>query len=235
MTETKTLLDPKERSDRGVATAEQVIGVAFPEPTTLLQESWRDFIFAEVWTRPGALKTGELSLSELREGALHLAVYSGWGNGGKLDRAVTRVQQELGLDPVAWPPIRAEPWDPQVRNDEGEAEFTKVMTFPGGGPTSPFLQGINNFVFGEMWCRRGLDEPSRRWITLVGVCESGADIPIGSHIHSAMASGNCKPGELLEFVLQYGTHAGWPKASRINGIVQQQIAHFEAGKNWMGQ
>ncbi len=260
-----TLLDPAERSARGIATALEATGAALPAPTSPIEESWRDFIFAEVWTRPGlprrarflvalasaaicglsedqldgfvrgAFKSGELSHSELREAALHLAVYSGWGNGGKLDRAVTRIAQELGLEPVSYAPIRAAPWDAQVRNDQGEAEFTKVMTFPGGGPTSPFLQGINNFVFGEMWCRRGLDEPSRRWITLVGVCESGAEIPINSHIHSAMASGNCQPDELLEFVLQYGTHAGWPKASRINGIVQQQIAHFQGGKNWMGK
>ena len=259
-----TLLDPAERTARGLATQAEVTGRPAPEPETLIEESWRDFIFAEVWTRPGlprrprflvaiasattcgledsqidgyvrgALKGEYLTLAELREAALHLGVYSGWGNGGKLDRAVTRVAEELGLPPTDVPPICPEPWNPQVRNDRGHAEFDKVMTFPPGPPKTPYLEGINNFVFGEMWCRRGLDEPSRRWITLVGVCESGAEIPIRSHIHAAMASGNCKPEEMLEFVLQYGTHAGWPKASRMQGVILEMIDKVAKGLPWHG-
>jgi 4-carboxymuconolactone decarboxylase len=259
-----SLLDPAERSARGAASGQEATGVALPEPTTLIEESWRDFIFSEVWTRPGlprrmrflvamasactcgftdeqidgfvrgALTSRELTLSELREGALHLGVYAGWGNGGKLDRAITRVQHELGLEPAKLDPIRGGPWDPKERNDKGHAEFDKVMTFPPGPPSTPYLEGINNFVFGEMWCRRGLDEPSRRWITLVGVSESAADVPIASHVHAAMASGNCTPDEMLEFVLQYGTHAGWPKASRIQAEVLKQTEHVRQGKTWMG-
>lgn len=258
------LNDPETRRATGLATEAQATGRAPREPATLLEESWRDFVWAEVWTRPGlpprprhivamtsaatcgleesqiddfvrgALVAEHLTLSELREAALHLAVYAGWGNGGRLDRAVTRVAGELGLAPVTLPPLCPEPWDPQVRNDRGHHAFAKVMTFPPGPPTSPYLQGINNFVFGEMWWRPGLDEPSRRWITLVGVCESAAEIPIRSHIHAAMASGNCTAEEMLEFVLQYGTHAGWPKASRINAVVQEMIGKVAKGLAWNG-
>ena len=31
----------------------QVTGTPATEPQTLLQESWRDFVFAEIWTGPG--------------------------------------------------------------------------------------------------------------------------------------------------------------------------------------
>lgn len=259
-----TMLDPAVRTATGLATEAAVTGRDAHAPTTLLEESWRDFVFAEVWTRPGlprrarflvamatavtcnledrqvddfvrgALTCSEVTLAELREAALHLAVYSGWGNGGRLDRAVTRVAAELGLPPADVPAIRAAPWDPEERSQKGHAEFDKVMTFPPGPPATPYLQAINNFVFGEMWCRRGLDEPSRRWITLVGVCESGAEIPIRSHIHAAMASGNCQPEEMLEFCLQYGTHAGWPKASRIQGVVLEMIEKVKKGLPWHG-
>jgi len=258
------LLTPEDRAARGLATQAEVTGRAATAPSTLIEESWRDFIYAEVWTRPGLPRrprflvamataatcnlcdtqlddfvrgalTGEhLTLSELREAALHLGVYAGWGNGGRLDRAATRVADELGLPAAEVPPIRAEPWDPKVRNDRGHAAFEKVMTFPPGPPATPYLEGINNFVFGEMWCRAGLDEASRRWITLVGVCESGAEIPIRSHIHAAMASGNCKPEEMLEFVLQYGTHAGWPKASRVQGVILEMIEKVAKGMPWNG-
>jgi len=261
------LLDPAERTARGLALQSELTGAPAPQPATLLGESWRDFIYAEVWSRPGlerrarfliamasaasnngpkaalegyvrgALATETLTLSELREAALHLAVYAGWDKGGELDTAITRVQDALGLEPVKLDPIRAEPWDPQVRMEQGDAEFRNVMTFGGPQPGNgfPYLQdGILNFVFGEMWCRKGLDQRSRRWITLVGVADSRCEVPIKSHFHSAMASGNCQPAELHEFVLQYALHAGWPKASEVQGVVFEMAAKFEAGLPWNG-
>jgi 4-carboxymuconolactone decarboxylase len=135
-----SLLDPAQRSARGLAIQAEVTGQPAPAPTTLLEESWRDFVFAEVWSRPeldrrarylislasaamcngqagyldgyvrGALASGTLSLAELREGALHLAVYGGWSRGAELDRAATRVAAELGLPPAQTAPIRADPW-----------------------------------------------------------------------------------------------------------------------------
>src|SRR6266481_701097 len=102
-----SLLDPAERARIGVQQQTQLLGASAPEPRTLFESSWRDYVFAEVWTRPGldrrsrylisiaaaaceggrpdvvdgyvrgALKLGELTLVELREAALHLAVYAG--------------------------------------------------------------------------------------------------------------------------------------------------------------
>jgi 4-carboxymuconolactone decarboxylase len=182
----------------------------------------------------GALAGGLLSLAELREAALHLAVYAGWGRGGKLDRAVSRIAEELGLPAADCPSIRADAWDTDERTVQGQANFTTVMTFPGGPSASPFLEAINNFVFGEMWCRPALDERSRRFITLVGVAESSSDTPIRSHVHAAMASGNCTAEEMQEFVLQYGLHAGWPKASVLHGVVFEMAKKVAAGLPWNG-
>ncbi len=257
------LLDPATRSARGSAIQSEVTGSA-PPPTSPLEESIRDFVMAEVWNRPGldrrarylisiagcaissaapdildryvtgALQSGLLSLAELREGALHMAVYGGWGRGEAIDKAISRAAQKLGLAQAEYPPIRAEAWDPEVRTAEGMQEFTDTMTFPGGPSASPFLEAINNFVFGEMWCRRGLDQRSRRFMTLVGVAESSAEIPIKSHFHAAMASGNCTPEEMHEFVLHYGLHSGWPKASLVQGIVFEMAKKVEAGLPWNG-
>jgi 4-carboxymuconolactone decarboxylase len=259
-----TLLDPAERSARGAAIGAEVTGAPLTRPTTPYAESWHDFIFAEIWSRPGldrrsrffvalasaatktgtgdhvdcyvrgALTTGEISLSELREAALHLSVYAGWTKGAELEDAITRVAAELGLPAAAYPPIRAAPWDPEVRSEEGAQEFIKVMTFPGGPPASPYLEAIRNFVFGEMWCRPGLDQRARRWITLVGVCDSCAEVPIKSHIHAAMASGDCSSDEMQEFVLHYGIHAGWPRASEIQGAVFAMAKKIADGLAWNG-
>jgi len=250
-----SLLDPTERSQRGLDQQARLTGKAGAEPQTLWQATWRDYIYAEVWTRPGldlrsrfwismaaaacspgptdaldgyvrgALTTGEVTLAELREGALHLAVYAGWSRGGAWDAAITRVAAELGLPPAAFAPIRADPWDPAVRAAEGAANFKSVMTISSPPPVVAYFDtGINNFVFGEMWMRPGLDQRSRRWITMVGVSESSSDMPIRSHTYAAMASGNATIEEMHEYVLQYAIHGGWPKASVMQGAV------FEMGK-----
>lgn len=259
-----SLLDPQQRSARGASLQAEVNGQPAPAPATPVEASIRDFVYAEVWSRPGldrrsrylisiasavmsgaepamidgyvrgALTSGELTLAELREGALHLAVYGGWPRGLEFDAAVSRVQEVLGMPAADCSPIRAEAWDPIARGAKGEAEFTKTMTFPGGPSSNPFQEAINNFVFGEMWCRPGLDERARRWITLVGVANSAADIPIRSHFHAGMASGNCTREEMLEFSLQYGVHAGWPRASVVNGVIMQMAAKVAAGLPWNG-
>jgi 4-carboxymuconolactone decarboxylase len=258
-----TLLDPAERSARGEKLEAEISGAA-PPPQTPIEASIRDFVYAEVWSRPGldrrsrylisiagavmagaaptmidgyvrgALAGGELTMAELREAALHLAVYGGWPRGLEMDAAITRARQALGLREPEHPPIRAEAWDPVERGERGQAEFTKTMTFPGGPSSNPFQEAINNFVFGEMWWRPALSERDRRWITLVGVANSAAEIPIKSHFYAGMASGNCTREEMLEFSLQYGVHAGWPRASLVNGVILEMAKKVEAGLPWNG-
>ena len=109
-----TLLDPGERSARGAKLQADLTGTAATRPATLYEASLRDYIYAEVWSRPGldlrsrfliamssaacsgdsaateryvrgALSLGKLSQVELREAALHTAVYAGWTYGGVLE------------------------------------------------------------------------------------------------------------------------------------------------------
>jgi 4-carboxymuconolactone decarboxylase len=252
-----SLLDPKERTERGVKTQTELLGVPAPEPATLLQASWRDYVFAEVWTRPGldrrsrywiaiagaagagrepqllegyirgALRQGEVTLAELREAVLHFAVYEGWPKAGFFDECVTRIAEELGLPPAPIAPIRGEPWDPEVRLDEGGANYQYIMTTPPPPKaTAYYVTGIRGFVFAEMWMRPGLDKRSRRWITLVGVADSSSVLPIQSHLWGALAAGDCTPEELEEFVLQYAVQAGWPMAA----FLQQKVLEF--GERW---
>ena len=258
-----TLLDPAERTRRGAEQQSEVLGAPAPEPGTLLEASWRDFIFAEVWTRPGldrrsrfliamagascadaagildgyvrgALKLKALTLSELREAALHLAAYAGWSRGAALDAAITRVADELRLPPAPFAPIGGAPSKPEERRAEGNANFEAVMTFAAPPPATPFFDvGILNFAFAELWMRPGLDQRSRRWITLVGVADSSATTPIRSHIYAAMKSGNATLDEMNEFVLQYAIHGGWPKASVIQGAVLEMAERIKQGLSYV--
>lgn len=206
-----TLLDPSERTRTGVQHQTTLLGLDAPEPApqTLFQSSWRDYLFAEIWGRPGldrrsryfitissaaceggraeilegyvrgALKLGDITVAELREAALQLAVYAGWCRGEALDMAVTRVAKQLDLPTAGYRPLRKQSWDPQKRIVEGSANFATVMKFPSPPPTTAYFgAGIVNFVFGEMWMRPELDQRARRWVTLVGVAYSSAATPI---------------------------------------------------------
>lgn len=254
-----SLLDPTERSQRGATHQAQILAQPAAEPATPYEASWRDYIFAEIWPRPGldrrsryliamasaacaldadatlgyvrgALEAGDLGLAELREAALHLAVYAGWTQGGLIDRAITTAAGALALAASDFPPIRADPWDPRARHEEGAASFEQHMLFGGPPPVTAYFEGgILNFVFGEMWNRPGLDQRSRRWLTLVGVGFSGASTPIRSHVWSALASGNASREEMNEFVLHYAVHAGWPRGSVMQGAVLEQAMRVEKG------
>jgi 4-carboxymuconolactone decarboxylase len=80
-----------------------------------------------------------------------------------------------------------------------------------------------------MWTRSGLDQRARRWITLVGVANSAARTPIRSHVYGAMASGDANKEEMLEFVLQYALHSGWPMASVVQAAVNEQAPRVAQG------
>jgi 4-carboxymuconolactone decarboxylase len=259
------LHDPATRTALGLQLQADYTASPPRDAVTLMQQSWRDFVYAEIWSRPaldlrarflislagaanighahainayarGALATGSLTLGELREAALHVAVYCGWSAGSLMDAQVSRAADDLAIAPVQTPPICDTPWDPKARVEKGISEFNKVMGFPGPPPVTPYFEaGIDSFVFGEMWHRAGLDQRSRRFLTLVGVSESCAVIPIKTHFYAALASGNCTAEELNEFVLHYAVHAGWPKASVIQGAVLEMAKNFAAGLDWQGK
>lgn len=101
-------------------------------PPTPLEESTRDFVYGTVWARPGlsrrdrrlitlacvtaagapqpiadhvfaTLNSGDLTVAELEEFALHLAVYSGWPKARHVESVVkeqwARIQRSRGENP----------------------------------------------------------------------------------------------------------------------------------------
>ena len=96
-----------ERLDRGRRAYADIMTVPAPEDTSPATVNLLDFVFAEVWQRPGltrrerrfvtlpcvaaadadqplrdhvyaALNSGDLSIVEMQETVLHFAVYAGW-------------------------------------------------------------------------------------------------------------------------------------------------------------
>jgi 4-carboxymuconolactone decarboxylase len=104
--------------------------------TPVLTVGTSNFVCSEVWSRPGldhrarrfisltctaiagvgvpirshiysALKSGDISLEEMREFALHLAVYAGWPKAAELDGVISeqweKVQSEGGPEKLERP------------------------------------------------------------------------------------------------------------------------------------
>ena len=166
------------------AAGERIAGAASPEPRTLMESSWRDYDFLGVWTRRDriadratsspyarrsvrapaktswtprrrSVKLGDISLSELREATLQLAVYAGWSRGVALDEAVNtrwRVRS-------AWRPALIHrsggALDSARRLADGAASFGFRHDVSGASTshTAYFQGGIINFVFAEVWMR----------------------------------------------------------------------------------
>lgn len=244
------MTSPETRAAAGAANQQAALGATSPAPATLLEESWRDFVFAEVWNRPalddrakalvaiagaassnapddlidgyarGALAGGVLTLAELREAALQVAVYTGWSQGLLLDRSASRVAADLGLPPVKTPPLAVDWADHAARIAAGSASFEAVAAMPATPAFSPYVDaGVLSFVMAELWTRPGLDQRSRRWLTLTCVAHSGAAVPIETHVTSAIRSGNCSYDELMEFALLFSVQAGWPRGSVLQSVI----------------
>jgi 4-carboxymuconolactone decarboxylase len=100
-------MSAKTRRETGQQTFEAVLGFPVPTVTTPLTEAVQDFVFAEVWNRPGldrrsrrwitlacvaaagtstamrthalaAITSGDISMAELREFVLQFGVFQGF-------------------------------------------------------------------------------------------------------------------------------------------------------------
>lgn len=113
------------------------------------------------------------------------------------------------------------------------AEYEHIMTTASPDPVGAYLEsGVVGYVFGEMWRRGVLTPRDRRWITLTCVGAAGAVIPIETHVYAALKSGDITYPEFDEFVLHFGTQAGWPKASvmQVHGMMSAFKIAEETGE-----
>jgi 4-carboxymuconolactone decarboxylase len=115
----------KNRTERGRELALEVAGVQMPSfDTTPMANAARDFVFGEVWDRPGldkrsrlwitlacvvatgaptpvkvyakgAIASGLVTMAEMREFVLHFAMYQGFPKATVMDGALSEVEAEM--------------------------------------------------------------------------------------------------------------------------------------------
>jgi 4-carboxymuconolactone decarboxylase len=80
---------------------------------------------------------------------------------------------------------------------------------------------------GELWSRPGLGRRERRWVTLVCVGFDTDQQAMDDHVYAALNSGDIDLAEMLEFILHFAVYCGWPKASRMEGVVREQWTRIQ--------
>ena len=116
-----------ERCTRGKRVFADVMTFAAPDDATPATSTLIDFVFAEVWERPGlsrrnrrfvtlpcvaaadaegplrdhvyaALNSGDVTITEMRETVLHFAVYSGWPKASRFNMIVDEQWERIHRD-----------------------------------------------------------------------------------------------------------------------------------------
>lgn len=91
------------------------------------------------------------------------------------------------------------------------AEFVEKRHAEATDFTRPFVEIVNNFVFGEIWAREGIDRKTRSMITLGMLVALARPHEMRIHVKGAVANGVTKE-EIQEILLQGMLYAGAPAA-----------------------
>jgi 4-carboxymuconolactone decarboxylase len=208
------------------------------------------FVFGEMWPRPllgrrdrrwitlacvgamgavvpiqthvhAALNSGDCSLEELEEFTLFFGTQCGWPRAQVVDQYVDEAAQRCNIERKgfeAW----AEPRDPSARRQHGKSAYEKVMCAPPPAGDSAFSGvGYLDFLYGEVWTRRGLSLRERRIIALSCMAAAPNNDQVRAHVAAALKSGDLDVGELQELVLHFAVYCGWPAAANFDQLVSE--------------
>ncbi|MDH6436659.1 4-carboxymuconolactone decarboxylase [Streptomyces sp. SAI-144] len=154
-------VDASAQEGRGEQTAAEVLGSAgLPSSQTPFGRASRDFLYGQVWSRPGlsrrdrrfvtltcvaaadapepieeqvraALASGDISLDEMLELVLHFAVYCGWPKASHLEGAIARQWDRIHRE-------RGEPTPPWPELDN--------LTLGPGDMDKRIARGVEEFI-----------------------------------------------------------------------------------------
>jgi 4-carboxymuconolactone decarboxylase len=181
-----------------------------------------------------ALNSGDMTLEEMLEFVVQLAVYCGWPKAAHCEGAIHRqwgaINQERGQQPEPWPMLSNESLGLEAFEERifrGAQEFADVNLMPAPRPTSPYRHaGILNFVFGHVWQRPGLSRRDRRIITVAACAVDDSPTPLRTHVAAAVHSGDINKEEMDEIVLQFSAYYGFPKGEALRDAADAAFAEM---------
>lgn len=214
---------------RGIAPAE------VQSVTPALERYTQEFLYADVWNRPGlskrdrslvtialmiardqteglsyylnqALENG-VNPGELSETITHLAYYAGWESAFGAVRAAKEVFAQRHIKPEQLPPA----FDRLLPIDEAAEKQRASSVEQNFGVVAPgVVHYTTEALFQELWRRPGLAPRDRSLITVSALIGSGQTAQITYHLNRAMDSGLTQE-QASEMLTQLAFYAGWPK------------------------
>lgn len=181
-----------------------------------------------------ALDSGDITIEEMLEFALHFAVYCGSPKGSVVDGVVGRQWAEVrkrrgeAVEPVPVLPLESlGPESHQERLEWGAREFAEVNLIPAPQGDTPFRHaGVLGFIFGHVWQRPGLSRRERRIVTIAVNGIEGTPTPVRTHVRGALVSGDVTETEMNELVLHFAAHQGFAKGKTLDDAVGEALAEM---------
>ena len=92
--------------------------------------------------------------------------------------------------------------------------------------TAEFQDLITRYAWGEIWTRPGLDETTRRLLTVAMLVALGRDGELRLHLRAALEHG-VAPETLKEVLLQSAIYCGVPAANAAFQLASEVMAEFD--------
>ena len=95
-------------------------------------------------------------------------------------------------------------------------------------PTKPFEVATVDHLFGEVWASGSLPVRDKRLLLIGMTAGAGLEDVAGLQIDSALKLGELTPADVRELVVFLAHYAGWPRAAKLNSLVEEIITRHEA-------
>jgi 4-carboxymuconolactone decarboxylase len=112
--------------------------------------------------------------------------------------------------------------------DTTDDVYRDVMTTEPRQPATRDEQARHDHLYGELWAGGEISRRERRWVTLVCVGFDTDQGAMDDHVYASLNSDDISLEAMLEFILHFAVYCGWPKASRIEGVVREQWARVQS-------
>lgn len=116
--------------------------------------------------------------------------------------------------------------DQQDRRARGKEQMRAVYGWDID-PSKPFEVATVDHLFGSVWAEGSLPVRDRRLVLIGLAAGAGLEDVAGLQIDSALKLGELTPDDVRELIVFLAHYAGWPRAAKLNSLVEEIIARHE--------
>jgi 4-carboxymuconolactone decarboxylase len=127
--------------------------------------------------------------------------------------------------------MSAERRPPTPNRARGREKMQEVYNFTVDPDDVPgdFVAYTVDHLFGDVWCRPGLDVPERRLLTIGVLAALGKTDLLDVQFSSALANGELNEDQVREIVVHLVHYIGWPLATDLSAAAERVIARRHSG------